>query len=114
LEFEARFKPLEFTSIMWSLAIGENKVSSWRHPLFHPFPAMEMCVLAAFVFPAPAFHFPMEAAAAGKPATEGDMWRDETHILTWKDNNLQRRGASKSNRPARNKLGKEGFREKKN
>jgi len=34
---------------------------------------MEMCVVAAFVFPAPAFHFPMEAAAAGKEAMEGDM-----------------------------------------
>ena len=63
---------------------------------------MEMCVVAAFVFPAPAFHFPMNAAAAGKEAMEGDMWRDETHILTWKDNNLQRRGAPKSNRPVTN------------
>jgi len=53
----------------------------------------------------------MNAAAAGKEAMEGDMWRDETHILTWKDNNLQKEGRAQKQQ-TRNKLGKEGFRER--
>jgi hypothetical protein len=78
-----------------------------------PFPSNgDVCSCSVRV---PCANFPFShggSSSEGKKPRKETCDEIETHILTWKDNNLQRRSASKSNSPAPNKLGKEGFRRK--